>query len=263
MMSPPSFKICLGLWGPLKKLRAPLILGLLLGIFAPYAGAEGFDHAPLNALLAAHVKGDGVDYEGLASHRAELDAYLEPARHFNPESLSRNESMAFWINMYNAWTLKLILTQYPDIDSIKELGSLFSSPWKKRFVKIGGKILTLDEIENDILRARFKDPRIHFAINCASRSCPPLRPEAYQAQRLDAQLDGATQAFINKESNTRFMGNRLVVSSIFKWYRADFDHEIAAYIKKYARGSLKEKFEIVGDSPTISFMPYDWSLNTP
>ena len=248
---------------PIRSLWALLLLGLFLGILAPKAGAKGYDHAPLDALLAAHVRGDGVDYDGLAAHTATLNAYLAPARHFDPETLSRDEAMAFWINMYNAWTLKFILTKYPKIDSIKDLGSLFSSPWKKRFVKIGGKILTLGEIEHEILRVRFKDPRIHFAINCASRSCPPLLSEAYRAEILDAQLDGVTRAFINRASNTQFRGNRLLVSRIFKWYAGDFDPGIASYIKRYAQGSLKEKFEIVGNSPQISFMPYDWSLNTP
>ena len=255
----PRKNIRKGHW---MALWTALFLGLILTL-ATSARAEGYNHAPFNALLADHVRGDGIDYDGLAEDASKLDAYLSPAASFSTEALSRDEAMAFWINMYNAWTLKLILTKYPDIDSIKELGSLFSSPWKKRFVKIGGKTLTLGEIEHDVLRAQYNDPRIHFAINCASRSCPPLLPEAYDAARLDAQLDEATRAFINKTDNTQVKGSDITVSRIFKWYKEDFGNDIPAYINRYATGTLKKALEKTGDSPEVTFMPYDWSLNTP
>lgn len=244
-----------------RHLWIAVILSLLLALVTN-ARADAYNHAPFNDLLAAHVRGGGIDYDGLTADEAKLDAYLAPAQHYTTEGLSRTEAMAFWINMYNAWTLKLILTKYPDVDSIKDLGSIFSSPWKKRFVKIGGKTLTLGEIEHDILREQFKDPRIHFAINCASRSCPPLLPEAYRAETLDEQLDGATQAFINNNANTLVDGNRLIVSRIFKWYKDDFEGDIPGYIRKYASGSLKQALKKQKDSVDIVFMDYDWSLNT-
>ncbi|BCS99004.1 hypothetical protein DSLASN_46360 [Desulfoluna limicola] len=247
---------------PPRHLWVAVVLSLLLALVTN-ARAASYNHAPLNDLLAAHVRGGGIDYEGLSADEATLDAYLAPAKDYATEGLSKNEAMAFWVNMYNAWTLKFILTKYPDIDSIKELGSVFSSPWKKRFVKIGGKTLTLGEIEHEILRAKYKDPRIHFAINCASKSCPPLIPEAYRADTLDAQLDGATRAFINNNANTRFDGNRLTVSRIFKWYKDDFENDIPGYILNYASGPLKQALENRKDAVDVVFMDYDWSLNTP
>jgi hypothetical protein len=252
-----------------KVLPAPPIylwiaafLSLLL-ILVTSARAADYNHAPLHELLKTHVRGGGIDYDGLSKEEAKLDAYLAPAESFSVEALSRDEAMAFWINMYNAWTLKLILTKYPDLDSIKDLGSVFSSPWKKRFVKIGGKTLTLGEIEHEILREEFKDPRIHFAINCASKSCPPLLPEAYRAATLEAQLDGATRDFINNRANTIIDSKRLTVSRIFKWYKDDFNNDIPGYVKQYAAPELKQKLKNLGNAPDVSFMDYDWSLNLP
>lgn len=245
-----------------RHLWVAVLLSLLLALVTNVR-AEEYDHAPFNDILATHVQGGGIDYDGLSIDEAKLDAYLAPAETFSTEGLSRNEAMAFWINMYNAWTLKLILTKYPDIESIKELGSIFSSPWKKRFVKIEGKTLTLGEIEHEILRKKFKDPRIHFAINCASKSCPPLLPEAYRADTLDTQLDGATRNFINNTANTRIDGNRLSVSRIFKWYKGDFGDDIPAYIGQYATGPLKQALERLGTTADVVYMDYDWSLNTP
>ncbi|WP_300667761.1 DUF547 domain-containing protein [Desulfoluna sp.] len=245
---------------PSRALWAALMLSLILAL-STTVRAENYNHAPLGDLLSTHVRGGGVDYAGLAKDEARLNAYLTPAETFHADGLARNEAMAFWINMYNAWTLKLILTKYPEVDSIKDLGSLFSSPWKKRFVKIGGKTLTLSEIEHKILREQFKDPRIHFAINCASRSCPPLLPEAYRGATLDAQLDRATRAFINQAVHTRIDGNRLVVSRIFKWYKEDFHDDIPAYIARYAAGSLQAALKNMSRPSEVVFMDYDWSLN--
>jgi len=247
---------------PPRHLWVALLLSLLLALVTT-ARAEDYNHAPLGDLLAAHVRGGGVDYDGLSKEETKLNAYLASAENFNVNSLAGDEAMAFWINMYNAWTLKLILTKYPDLESIKDLGSIFSSPWKKRFVKIGGKTLTLSEIEHKILREQFNDPRIHFAINCASKSCPPLLPEAYRAETLDTQLDDATRAFINKEANTRLRGNRLTVSRIFKWYKDDFHDDIPGYVNRYATGALKQAMEKTNGPVKVTFMDYDWSLNVP
>ncbi|VFQ45919.1 DUF547 domain-containing protein [Desulfoluna butyratoxydans] len=247
---------------PTLALWAVLLMALVFALVTG-ARAETYDHAPFDDLLATHVRGGGIDYDGLADEEDKLDAYLAPAASYSAEGLSREEAMAFWINMYNAWTLKLILTKYPEIESIKDLGSVFSSPWKKEFVKIGGKTLTLNEIEHAILREKYQDPRIHFAVNCASRSCPPLLAEAYLGDTLDAQLDAATIDFINNSANTRVEGNRLVVSRIFKWYKEDFGDDIAAYIGRYAEGPLKAAMAQAQGDLKVSFMAYDWSLNVP
>ena len=242
--------------------RDALIAIILSCVFftAAMVRAEGYNHAPLDALLKKHVKGPSVDYQGLKKEAAALDAYLAPARQFNGRALSGEEGLAFWINMYNAWTLKLILTKYPEISSIKDFGSVFSSPWDKEFVTIGGESLTLGEIEHKILRKEYRDPRIHFAINCASRSCPPILAEAYLPQTLEAQLDRATLDFINQDHNTRIEDGKLFVSRIFKWYKSDFKDTLG-YVRQYARGDLAKAFSQQSRSPKVVYMAYDWSLN--
>ena len=121
-----------------------------------------------------HVENGVVDYGGFQKDEKQLDQYLAQLGRITTEKLSSPERMAFYINLYNAWTIKLILTRYPDIESIKDTGSLFSSPWSKKIVVLENKKVSLDHIEHDLLRPQFKDPRIHFAVNCASKSCPPL-----------------------------------------------------------------------------------------
>jgi hypothetical protein len=178
----------------------------------------------------------------------------------DPDALSHDARFAFYINAYNAWTLKLILTGYPGVASIKDLGSFFSSPWKKKIVKIHGETLTLDQIEHEILRPEFKDPRVHFAINCAALSCPPLRSEPYEADRLDAQLDAATIAFINRTDRTYMQGDTLYVSRIFKWFNEDFKPDVEGFVRRYARDGLKAKLDAV-DKIKVRYLDYDWSLN--
>ncbi len=169
--------------------------------------------------------------------------------------------MAFYINAYNAWTIKLILGAYPGVRSIKDLGTLFKSPWKKRIARVDGRTLTLDQIEHDILRPQFRDPRIHFAINCAAKSCPPLRSQPYTAEQLDAQLDEMAAAFINDPKNNYLEGDRLYVSAIFKWFAEDFDNDVVGFFKKYATGHLKSGLEGGQDRIRVKHLDYDWSLN--
>ncbi|MCG8472118.1 MAG: DUF547 domain-containing protein [Desulfobacterales bacterium] len=235
------------------------LLGLIFAA-ATLARAQSFDHSGFDALLKKHVRENRVDYEGLKKDQGALNAYLAPARGINGRALSGNEGLAFWINMYNAWTLKLILEKYPEVGSIKDYGSIFSSPWDREFVLIGGEILTLGEIEHKILRKEYRDPRIHFAINCASISCPPLISEAYRPQTLDAQLDKATIDFINGPGNTFLKEGKLYVSRIFKWYKSDFKGT-RGYIQQYARGDLAKAFYEKSGPLKVVFMAYDWSLN--
>ncbi len=131
-------------------------------------------------LLKKFVDNGKVDYKGLKKEEADLDTYLNHLAQINPKMLSVDAQFAFYANAYNAWTIKLILSGYPGIKSIKDLGSLLKSPWKKKIARIDGGLMTLDQIEHDILRPRFKDPRVHFAINCAARSCPPLSDRTVQ-----------------------------------------------------------------------------------
>ena len=194
-------------------------------------------------LLQQYVNNGVVDYQGFKGDEAKLDQYLEILAQVDPQALSRDERFAFYVNAYNAWTIKLILSRYPNLQSIKELGGLLRSPWEKELARIDGKILTLDNIEHDILRPQFKDSRVHFAINCASKGCPPLLGEPFTGARLNQQLDGVAKAFINNPQRNRLDNNVLYVSKIFKWFAADFGNDIAGYFKRYADDSMKMELE--------------------
>ena len=180
--------------------------------------ATDVDHSSYAALLEQHVSSGVVDYRGFKDDESRLDEYLKVLEAVNTADLSRNEQFAFFINAYNAWTIKLILTGYPGIDSIKDLGNLLKGPWKKKIARIDGKLLTLDDIEHKILRPRFKDPRVHFAVNCASKGCPPLHSEPYYGSTLEQQLDEVTRGFINDQGRNRLEDQTLYVSRIFKWF---------------------------------------------
>ena len=233
-------------------------------VSSPVRGAiveNGVDNSIYAELLMKYVKKGFVDYRGFKNNEQKLDQYLKILEKTDLNSLTSKEQFAFYINTYNAWTIKLILTKYPDVNSIKDLGGFFSSPWKKKIVHVDGKILTLDNIEHDILRPFFKDPRVHFAVNCASKSCPPLRSEPYQGSELDRQLDEVTTAFINDPSRNRVEGNILWVSKIFSWYGEDFNDDIEGFFVKYAQGTLKEKVTVKRGQLKVKYLDYDWSLN--
>lgn len=227
----------------------------------PVAAADTIDHAVFGDLLSKYVKNGRVDYAGFKADQVKLDQYLSSLEKIDPETLTRNEQFAFYINAYNAWTIKLVLTGYPGLKSIKDLGSILQSPWSKEFVRINGKTLTLDDIEQKILRPRFKDPRVHFAINCASKSCPPLNSEPYRGATLDAQLDKATRDFVNGSKNYRLDGDSLWISSIFKWYAEDFNNDPAGFCLKYAEASLKQALDERDKRLQVKYLDYDWSLN--
>jgi len=211
-------------------------------------------------LLQRYVNDGVVDYQGFKSAEAELDQYLEILAQVDPQTLSRDERFTFYVNAYNAWTIKLILSRYPNLQSIKELGSFLRSPWKKELARIDGKILTLDNIEHDILRPQFKDPRVHFAVNCASKGCPPLLGEPYTGARLNQQLDGAAKAFINDPQRNRLDNKGLYVSKIFKWFAADFSNDIVGFFKRYADEPMKTELER-RSTVKVKYLDYDWSLN--
>ena len=153
-----------------------------------------------------------------------VNQYLKLLEGTNTKACLKTEQLAFYINAYNINAIKIVLTGYPRIDSIKDMGSIFESVWSRPVCKIDGKLLSLGEIENKIIRPRFHDPRIHFAINCASKSCPPLRSEPYSGKSLDRQLDLAARAFINSPRSNYLRGNMLYLSKIFDWYAGDFEN---------------------------------------
>jgi hypothetical protein len=223
--------------------------------------ASTIDHSIYSALLNKHVSDGRVDYEGFKTDESLLDQYLNILSQTNVDSLNKQEQFAFYINVYNAFTIKLILSEYPDIDSIKDLGGFFSSPWKIKFIPLKDKTVTLDYIEHTILRPTFKDARVHFAVNCASRSCPPLLNEAYEPDRLDAQLNQQTQAFITNKNNYQINGKTIYISKIFKWFKTDFNNDPIGFIQTFADVPLKQALDTMGTDIRIGYLDYDWSLN--
>jgi len=236
-----------------------VVIGLMFLLPAPARSVE--DHQNFGELLVKYNQNGHVDYAGFKREEVRLDAYLEDLAKINPDSLARDERFAFYVNAYNAWTIKLILSGYPGVESIKDLGSFFKSPWKKKFVRIGGRIITLDTIEHDILRPQFKDPRVHVAVNCASKSCPSLWGEPFVGSRIDAQLNAATRAFINNPQFNRLENNTLYVSRIFKWFSEDFNDDIIGFVEQYASGELKNTLTARRSSLEVEYLDYDWSLN--
>lgn len=225
------------------------------------AHAAPVDHDLYATLLSRHVKDGLVDYRGIKDDEAILDQYLDVLAAVDPESLSAEHQFAFYANAYNAWTIKLILSRYPDIRSIKELGTLFKSPWKKKIARIDGGLLTLDQIEHDILRKRFKDPRVHFAVNCASKSCPPLQGEPFTGDRLDEQLNRAARAFVNDSRFNRLEGDTLWVSKLFDWFEQDFNDDVIGYFIQFAHPPLGDPLVKSKGRIRVRYLDYDWALN--
>lgn len=266
--------------------RAFVVLGVaMVAARGARAQATTFDHshAAWSALLKKHVvviadgRASQVRYAGMATDRATLKAYLDSLSAVSAaafKSYSKAQQMAFLINAYNAYTVELILTRYPQLDSIKDLGSLLQSPWKRKHIALLGSTMSLDGIEHETLRARgrYDDPRIHFAVNCASIGCPPLREEAFTAERLAAQLDEQAQRFMSDRSRNRWnpAKRRLEVSKIFDWYGEDFTlgHQgIASATAFYARHADRladapaDRDRIRAQSAPVSYLDYDWALN--
>ncbi|MCG8618859.1 MAG: DUF547 domain-containing protein [Desulfobacterales bacterium] len=238
------------------------IIWLIISLLAPLQViAGGVDNTIYKDLLNKHVKNGRVSYDGFKQDEARLDQYLAVLSAADPAMLSRNHRFAFYINAYNAFTIKLILSRYPDINSIKEIGSFFSGPWSKKFISLGGWTVSLDYIEHEVLRPKFKDPRVHFAINCAARSCPPLMGEPYEGEMLETQLDHQTRAFINNPRSTFVKDDTVFISKIFDWFEEDFNDNALFFIRQYAGERLKSDLETAGPEPKIKYLHYDWSLN--
>jgi len=213
---------------------------------------EIHQHADWNALLSKHVSAAGkVNYKGLKTDVAKLDQYLKDlADHPIESSWSREDKMAYWINAYNAFTVKLILDNYP-LKSITDLEN--GKPWDKKWMKLGGKTYSLNNIENDILRPTYKDARIHFAVNCAAKSCPPLLNKAWTGKNLESNFERQAKAFINNPTYNKVSENNIEISKIFDWYAVDFGN-IVEYINKYAAKKASS-------SAKVEYKEYDWSLN--
>ena len=266
----------------MRSLRSLLASAWL--VFAPAAHAAlDHSHAAFDALLRQHVSWNAagtastVAYGAVAADRAGLrrvlDAYSAVTR-AEYDAMNRDQRLAFLINAYNAYTIELILTKYPDLKSIRDLGSLVQSPWKRRFFRLLGEERHLDDVEHGLIRApgAFDEPRIHFVVNCASIGCPALRPEAITAERLEAQLEDSTRRFLRDGTRNRFepASGRLQVSKIFDWYRGDFEkgHRGSGsreqFFGRYAdllATDPKDRERVRDGRAPIGFLDYDWALN--
>jgi hypothetical protein len=248
-------------FGPFVALLAVTV------ILASEARAQvtAFDssHAAWTEILQRRVKAGVVDYAGLKSEDlGRLDRYLGSLGAVTRETYSRwnrTEKLAFWINVYNVFTVKLILDHYP-LKSIRSIGFLPGAAFRESFIKLPGLRQTpysLNDVENEVLRKEFTEPRIHFAIVCASKSCPALRSEAYRGTDLEAQLDAAARSFLGDSTKNRLDGETLRLSSIFKWFSADFEKSagsVARFVSRYLTLDPGRSYEIV-------HLDYDWSLN--
>ncbi len=223
--------------------------------------SEPISHDIWDDLLERHVQADGnMDYNALSKERDKFDQYITllEANHPNPMHWSKDESIAYWINAYNAFTVQQVLDHYP-IGSIKDIKggiTFISSIWDQKFINIEGREYDLNNIEQGILRKYYKEPRIHFAVNCASISCPPLANFAFTGDELEEQLDLMTRMFLADTSKNIITPDRLELSKIFNWYKGDFTdgQNLQEYINKYTSVNVDRKAK-------IKFLPYDWGLN--
>ena len=240
-----------------------------------------FDHAPWNALLKEHVRViDGgqatqVNYEGMLADRDRLRIYLDQiasVKRGDFDNWQQSEQLAFLINTYNAWTVELVLTEYPDLESIREIGLFPFSAWRRNFVSLFGGQISLDDVEHGMIRdwGIYNEPRIHFAVNCAAIGCPALRAEAYVGHRLERQLEENTKLFLQDRSRNYFSEGRLYVSRIFDWYREDFEqgwlgvNSVSEFLARYANEiELTENglSQLEQKDIRIRYLRYDWKLN--
>ncbi|MBA3649344.1 MAG: DUF547 domain-containing protein [Chitinophagales bacterium] len=237
---------------------------LLFFIFYKCHGAQPDADTTEHTLVISHDRWDGllrkyvsasgtVNYKDLLREKPKLDSYLkELSETPASEAWTRNEQIAYWINAYNAFTVDLILRNYP-VKSIRDLNS--GKPWDDPFIHLNGKTYTLNAIEN-ILREKFSDPRIHFAINCASRSCPKLMNAAFNSGSLEQQLTKLTVEFINDPIKNKIAAGKIEVSPIFNWYKNDFLKygSLIYFINKYSASKISPDASII-------YLDYDWSLN--
>jgi hypothetical protein len=256
------------------------VAALLLSV-----NALALDHSykAWDDLLKKHVKyaqngnSSRVDYAGFQKDHAQLKAVLDDYSKVTKaefDTWTKPQQQAFLINAYNAFTVELILTRYPDLKSIRDLGGFVSKPWSKKFFKLFGQDSYLDFIEHEVLRKEgvYDDPRVHVAVVCASIGCPMLRNEAFVAEKLDAQLDDGMKRFLSDRARNRYdaQSKKLEVSKIFDWYGKDFEKghkgytSVKATMARYA-DQLADKPEdraaVRGEKADVTFLDYDWSLN--
>ena len=250
----------------ISRISSLLLLLIIVSCHNPVVGKAGStppSHQLWNELLKANVKPNGqVDYKGFIREKPKLESYLKLLSENAPDrgKWSKNEQLAYWINVYNAFTVKLIVDFYPT-KSIRDLGPRIKIPlikdvWHFKFFKIAGVDMSLDEVEHSILRKEFEEPRIHFAINCASVSCPPLLNEAFVASNLENQLMRVTTTFVNDPSRNKISSQSAQLSSIFSWFKGDFTKKgtLIEFLNRYSKVKISP-------NARISFLDYNWNLN--
>ena len=268
----------------MKNIQRVLLLSLLLSVVITGAAEAdaGFSHEIWDGLLTrfVHLSADDtasrVDYEGFAEARQKLAAYLGQLASVTRVDFDRwpvAEQLAFLMNAYNAWTIDLILEHYPGIESIRDIGFLPGAAWRLRRVELFGRKMSLDTLEHDMIRGwdRFREPRIHFAVNCAAVGCPALSDRAYRGATLDEQLDRNTRLFLTDRSRNYAIQDDLYVSPIFRWYREDFQDgwggyaSLPTFLAEYGEAlglSEVQKAALMSGQTRIRFSRYDWSLNS-
>lgn len=231
-----------------------LFSGIILGV-----NAQKVSHQAWTDLLQKYVDPYGkVNYKGLKEDEKKLDEYLDRLRN-NPAqpNWKTNEQEVYWINAYNAFTIKLVLEHYP-LKSIKNINEDDKDAWHIPFIKLDGKLYTLDYIENTMLRGQFNDSRIHFAINCTAISCPPLRNKAFTAENINIELRLVARAFINDKRYNILSENHVQVSKIFEWYEKDFLKEESSVIHYL---NINTPHVEISKHATLNYLNYNWGLN--
>ncbi|NND33591.1 MAG: DUF547 domain-containing protein [Saprospiraceae bacterium] len=236
------------------------VVSLGCGVSKKMSDSVPISHEIWSGLLSKHVDDAGwIDYPGFQSDSLTLNQYLDLLRagHPNDKNWTRDEQLAYWINAYNAFTVKLIIDHYP-LESIKEIKNgipFVNTVWDIKFINIEGHEYDLNNIEHGIIRKQFNEARIHFAVNCASVSCPKLSNEAYEAGRLDDQLTSAAKSFLADPMRNQVSDFK--VSSIFSWFRGDFKDQsgtLVKFINQYAPTPIPE-------DANLDFLEYNWQLN--
>ena len=265
---------------PRAACQQSLILVLIL-LFGSNQMLNAFDHTAWDKLLRENItvinggQVTQVDYDGFLDQRSELQEYLVNLSEIQKadfDSWDEGKRLAFLINAYNAWTIELVLTRYPNLRSIRQIGLLPISAWRKDIVELFDAKYSLDEVEHGMIRAEgiYNEPRIHFAVNCAAIGCPALRPEAFVGEKLEEQLEESTKLFLADKTRNYSDGGKLYISSVFDWYGEDFEkgwqgtNSVAQFLYLYAEElrldeEMKEK--LFTNQLELHYLKYDWNLN--